>query len=385
MSCAVPARVREEPAVRRECGIQLESGIERDLRAPAKLQRRRVTARQQYGSKQDRRADGDAKAEHETRWPRGMGRFGITGLQCFSQPTKRFETVGWRLREGARQRRCHLSRHAWPDVGDRSCFAGEVLMHDRLRRRPGEGRLPGEHLVQQAAERVLVAAAVEILVASRLFGTHVAGCADRDARLGEGGPARRGDRPRDAEVRDDRVPALQQDVLRLDVAVDDAVRVSVVERVGHLASDLQRVRDGQLPIAREPVTQRLSLHEGHHVEEESVGFARVEQRQDVRVSQVRGGVDLAQEPLGAHGGGEFRPQHLHGDMAVMLEVFRDIHGGHAALPELALETVALGEGSGQTFRDGAQRFASFTAARAWATHPGTMRRYVPLVMGGPCT
>ena len=57
-------------------------------------------------------------------------------------------------------------------------------------------------------------------------------------------------RERDAEVGDQRVPALQQDVLGLDVAVDDAERVRVAERVGDFARDAHRVVDRQLPLAR---------------------------------------------------------------------------------------------------------------------------------------
>ena len=42
---------------------------------------------------------------------------------------------------------------------------------------------------------------------------------------------------RDAEVRHQRVAALEQDVLRLDIAVDHTVPVRVAQRVRHLARD----------------------------------------------------------------------------------------------------------------------------------------------------
>ena len=48
-------------------------------------------------------------------------------------------------------------------------------------------------------------------------------------------------------------------------------------------------------------------------------------------------LDLAQEPLGAERGGELRAQHLDRDVAVVLEVVREVDGGHAAAPELALD------------------------------------------------
>ena len=61
----------------------------------------------------------------------------------------------------------------------------------------------------------------------------------------------RGDRPRDPEVGDDRLAVLQQDVLRLDVAVDDALPVGVVERAGDLADDARCVLERQRPFARQ--------------------------------------------------------------------------------------------------------------------------------------
>jgi hypothetical protein len=39
------------------------------------------------------------------------------------------------------------------------------------------------------------------------------------------------------------------------------------------------------------------FHERYHVEEEAVGLSRVEERQDVRVLEVRRGLDLDQEAL----------------------------------------------------------------------------------------
>ncbi len=56
-----------------------------------------------------------------------------------------------------------------------------------------------------------------------------------------------------------------------------------------------------------------------------------------------GDLDLAEEPLGPERGGQLGPQHLHRDLAVVLDVLGEVHGGHAALPELALEPVAVAE------------------------------------------
>ena len=93
----------------------------------------------------------------------------------------------------------------------------------RLRRRAGERRLAGEHLVQHAAEAVEVAPPVDRRVAAGLLGAHVGRRADGEAGLGEPLAAGRASAraiPKSATMR---VAVGEQDVLRLDVAVDDAL------------------------------------------------------------------------------------------------------------------------------------------------------------------
>jgi hypothetical protein len=53
-------------------------------------------------------------------------------------------------------------------------------------------------------------------------------------------------------------------------------------------------------------------------------------------------LDLGEEPVGSDDGRQLRAQDLDRDLAVVLEVLRQIHRGHAALPELALDLVAAG-------------------------------------------
>ena len=102
---------------------------------------------------------------------------------------------------------------------------------------PREGDRAGEHLVEHDAERVEVGLAGDRL-AERLLGRDVVGRAehapgDRQPLLGE--------RARDAEVGDLGAAFLaDEDVLRLDVAVDDHALVRGAER----ARDLDRVGDG---------------------------------------------------------------------------------------------------------------------------------------------
>jgi hypothetical protein len=105
---------------------------------------------------------------------------------------------------------------------------------------------------------------------------------------------------------------MQQDVLGLDVPVNHVVTVGVVQRARHLGGDPHRVGDRELLLAGQAVPQRLPLDERHDIEEDLTPcpplpsvergndeMTRVEQRQDVRVLQVRGGLDLGEEPLAA--------------------------------------------------------------------------------------
>ena len=129
---------------------------------------------------------------------------------------------------------------------------------------------------------------------------------------------------------------VQQDVLGLDVAVDDAVAVGVVERGGHFHRDPDRVVHRQLLLAADPVADRLALDIRHHVEEEAVGLPAVEERQDVRMLEVRGRRDLGKEPLGADDRRQLGPEHLDRHAPVVPDVLRQVDGGHAALAELPL-------------------------------------------------
>ena len=60
--------------------------------------------------------------------------------------------------------------------------------------------------------------------------------------------------------------------------------------------------------------------------------------------EVGGGADLGEKALGPEYGAEFGSQELDGDLAAVLEVRREVDGGHAARADLALDAIAVGEG-----------------------------------------
>src|SRR3954470_9551580 len=127
----------------------------------------------------------------------------------------------------------------------------------RLGRTSREWRLSGEHLVQHAPEAVDIAAAVDARIGHALLRTHVGRGAERYAGAGQLLLAECAGGTRDPEVGDQCLAILEEDVLGLDVAVNDAVPVRVVERAGDLAGDSQRVVDRELPLAIQSRAKRL--------------------------------------------------------------------------------------------------------------------------------
>ena len=236
---------------------------------------------------------------------------------------------------------------------------GHHPRHDRLGGRAGEGRVAGEHLVEHRAERVDVGAGRDLALAHRLLGAHVVRRAERHAGLGHPGAAGLARGERDPEVGHQRAAVVEQDVLGLDVAVDHAVPVGVVQRARPPRWRSGRLRDGELLLAVEPVAERFALDERHDVVEEAVGLARVEQRQDVRVLEVGRGLDLGQEALGADHGGQLGPQHLDRDLAVVPQILGQVDRGHPAGPDLVLEPVM----TGQRTRDPRRRAAHGRSSR----------------------
>ena len=102
----------------------------------------------------------------------------------------------------------------------------------------------------------------------------------------------------DAEVRDLH-PALlvEQDVLRLDVAVDDALLVRVLERLADGRHDHQRLLRRQLPRLQQ-LPQAHAVHKLHQQVIEAVGLAEVIDGDDVGMVEPGQGLRLAREPLG---------------------------------------------------------------------------------------
>ena len=92
--------------------------------------------------------------------------------------------------------------------------------------------------------------------------------------------------------------------------------------------------------------------------------------------QRRSGLNLHHEPLCTQHGGELGLQHLERDVAIMLEIVREIYRRHAAGAELALDLVAAGEGGVEAV-DGAHRGFSTGVSLARRRASATNTRDIP--------
>jgi hypothetical protein len=259
------------------------------------------------------------------------------------------------LGEGA----LHGGREPRRDVGGglgQGAGALAQLLHEHRRGvAGGERRRAGEHLVAHDAQGVDVAPAVDLALAEGLLGAHVGRGAEHRADLREAlGAGVEQRAPRDAEVGDHRAAALavEQDVVGLDVAVHDAARVRVGERVGHVGEDAADDGHRRARLPGEPRAEALAVDERHREEGDAGALVHREDRHHVRVRETGGRLGLAQE-AGAHVGaeGEVRREHLEGDAAPEAQVAGLVHHRHGAAPHLALDLVLVADGRGDALAE----------------------------------
>ena len=118
--------------------------------------------------------------------------------------------------------------------------------------------------------------------------------------------------------------------------------------LAHVHRDVDRAVGQDAAAAGQELGERATLDVLHHDVVHAVVRAGVEDRDDVRVPDARGGLRLAAEALHeAVVVGELRREDLHGDGPTQHRVRAEEDLGHAAAAELALDAVAPSEGHRQ--------------------------------------
>ena len=256
---------------------------------------------------------------------------------------RRCETVRGDFFERACDRRFDIQRYVSALGRERSGLLRHDSRHDGLHRWSGERRLTGEHFISDGTQRIDVAARRDRSLSHGLLGTHVARRTEREPGLSHSSATSLCDRQCDSEVGDDRTSVVQENILRLDVPVYDALSVRVVQCTRDFRSNSQRIGNGKLLLAVESLSHRFAFHIRHHVVRSASQLAcvftndsRIDETQDMGVLEICGNSDLLEKPVSAEHRSELGVKNFYRDFAIVFRVVGEIDGCHAAGSELTL-------------------------------------------------
>ena len=146
-----------------------------------------------------------------------------------------------------------------------------------------------------------------------------------------------------SEVRYDCCVTRQQNIFGLDVAVDDAFSVSVMQSPRDVAKNRDDLPNGKRSHLAHARAKRFSADERHRVVRDAVGNSCGQNRDDVRMLERSGDSDFPREPLTAYLGRYIRPQHFHDYLAPESLFAGEEYARHASAAELALYSVGVTE------------------------------------------
>ncbi len=208
----------------------------------------------------------------------------------------------------------------------------------------GERRTAGEQEIQRTPQPVDIGPRIGRVRVVRLLGGGVVRRAHDRARRGD---CRRVVTHLVRQVGQPEIEHLDhsgrcsQQVGGLDIAVDHALLVGVLQSQGGLPDAVARLRQRQRTPLRHQAIETRPLHVFHDEKRHVARFVGVMGQNDVRVYQTSGGPRLLAETLDEAGTIEVAPvRHLEGDDAVHQAMHRFVDDAHAAKAERLQDAVA---------------------------------------------
>ena len=249
-----------------------------------------------------------------------------------------------------------------------------ALEHGHRRVGP-KGRAPAGHGVDCSAQCEEVGSRVDGL-AARLFRRHVLRRSGDHTALGEAGVVDGASQPEVGEL--DALDAVfEQDVGRLDIAVDDSLSVCRSQRAGGLHADAEDLADLERTGGVELILDRAARDVFHDEIRQAVKLIDRVNRDDVLVHDGCNSAGFAREPAASAGGVcERGGEYLDGDGALEGRVTPLEHDAHAAAPE-HLEDVVRTK-SPECF--GALGIARVEEVKPAAIQPGVVAQIVAIVV-----
>ena len=84
----------------------------------------------------------------------------------------------------------------------------------------------------------------------------------------------------------------------------------------------------------------ITLYVRRHLVEKRLRVAQIKERQDMRMQQIGGRLDLGQEAFTTYYGSQFRLQDLERNLPLVTYVLGQVDRSHPAFPKLMLDAVA---------------------------------------------
>jgi len=127
----------------------------------------------------------------------------------------------------------------------------------------------------------------------------------------------------------------------------NAARVRIVKCTGHLAGQPKCILFLESAFAIDPLAERFAFDVRRDEIQQSLCLIGIQQRQDVRMRQLRGNLDLAQKSRAADHGRHFGAKYLDCDESIVLDASGEIHDGARTAAELSLDLVRTLDGASE--------------------------------------